>query len=399
MESLNTSFISEISQVSNKNYSTIQQQRSKTPSKISIHNIYINKKVQIGKNFSKLKLDHNKNKPNTPLIPNSRKINRNNFTNNSIINKSNNSSYINPPSGKSAKLKILNRKKFPKISSESTLNNTGNNSRENSEKNKIKKITKSKSKDYSIDNRKLSIMDIPSINEINLYNNNYKQKTYDDFYFILSKSNVLPFNLRILFAKISNKNYSKEEILNDYKNYLQYKRQVYENEEKEFLPFKPSKTIQCLLGFLNKNDENEFIKNHITYNSNNENEIILYNIFKILYILVNKKIPDNNCDIIKNFFQKVYKELNINNLKQCILNKICNNLTLSKIELNTINMILNNNGKIIDNDYLKSIENEKIMFPIALFVKELNDYSKKRFKFGNLMILYLHEKMELKMTK
>ena len=241
-------------------------------------------------------------------------------------------------------------------------------------------------------------MDIPSVNEINLCKN-YNQKIFGDFYFILSKSNVLPFNLRILFSKISNKNYTKEEILNDYKNYLQYKRNVYENEEKEFLPFIPSKTIQCLLGFLNKKDENEFIKKHTIYNSNNEKDILLFNIFKILYILLNKKIPDNNSDIIKNFFQKVFKELNINNIKECLLIKICNNLTLSKIELNTINMILNNNVKIIDNDYLKSIENEKIMFPIALFVKELNDYSKKRFKFGNLMILYLHEKMELKMIK
>ena len=242
-------------------------------------------------------------------------------------------------------------------------------------------------------------MDIPSVSQINLYNNNNDKGKFDDFFFILSKSNVLPFNLRILFSKLSNKNYSKEEILNDYKNYLKYKIDVYENEEKEFLPFKPSKTIQCLLGFIKKNDENEFIKNHSIYNSNNEKEIILFNIFKILYILLNKKIPDNNNDIIKNFFQNVFKELNINNLKECLINKICNDLTLSKIELNTINMVLNNNVKIIDNDYLKSIENEKIMFPIALFVKELNDYSKKRFKFGNLMILYLHEKMELKMTK
>ena len=143
-------------------------------------------------------------------------------------------------------------------------------------------------------------MDIPSVNEINLCKN-YNQKTFDDFYFILSKSNVLPFNLRILFSKISNKNYTKEEILNDYKNYLQYKRNVYENEEKEFLPFIPSKTIQCLLGFLNKNDENEFIKKYTVYNSNNEKDILLFNIFKILYILLKIRTMKRGDTIIINY--------------------------------------------------------------------------------------------------
>ncbi len=323
-----------------------------------------------------------------------RKINRKNFINNN--NKTQDPVFINPPSGKSNKIKILKKKIFPKISSDSTLNNTGNNSPENSEKNKNKKIIKSKTKDFSIDidNRKLSIMDIPSINQINYYNNKIK---FEKLFSILSKSNVLPFNLRLIFS-IKSK-YSKEEILKDYQNYLNYKKNIYEKQEKEFILFKPSKTIQCLLGFLNKEDENEFIQKHSKYNSNNENEIILFHTFQILYILLNKKIPDNENNIIINLFQTIFKELNVNNIKECILNKICNNLTLSKVELNTINMILNNCPKIIQDEYLKSIKKEKIVFPITLFIKELFDYSKKKFNFGNYMILYLYEKSEFNKNK
>ncbi len=385
--------MSEISQTSNKNLSI--HQRSKTPSKISIHNIYINKKVQIGKNFSKLKLD-TKEKPNSPLLKNQmRKINRNKFTKNDI-NKTQDAIFINPSNGKSTKIKVSNKNKFPRISSDSTLNNTGNNSSENSEKNKIKKWTKSKTKDYSIDidNRKLSIMDIPSINQINFYN---RQKKLDSFFSILSKNNVLPFKLRLIFSMKSK--YSKEDILKDYHNYLNYKKDIYNKQEKEFILFKPSKTIQCLLGFINKEDENEFVKKHSQYDSNNENEVILFNIFKIFYIILNKKIPENDNDIIINFFQKIFKEVNVNNIRGCLLNKICKNLTLSKVELNTINMVLNNSPKIIQDDYLKSIEKEKIFFLIVLFIKELFEYSKKRFNFGNYMILYLYEKAELNKNK
>ena len=385
--------MSEISQTSNKNLSI--HQRSKTPSKISIHNIYINKKVQIGKNFSKLKLD-TKEKPNSPLLKNQmRKINRNKFAKNDI-NKTQDAIFINPSNGKSTKIKVSNKNKFPKISSYSTLNNTGNESSENSEKNKIKKWTKSKTKDYStdIDNRKLSIMDIPSVNQINFYN---RQKKLDLFFSILSKNNVLPFKLRLIFSMKSK--YSKEDILKDYHNYLNYKKHIYNNQEKEFILFKPSKTIQCLLGFINKEDESEFIKKHSKYDSNNENEVILFNIFKIFYIILNKKIPENDNDIIINFFQNIFKEINVNNIRGCLLNKICKNLTLSKVELNTINMVLNNSPKIIQDDYLKSIEKEKIFFLIVLFIKELFEYSKKRFNFGNYMILYLYEKAELNKNK
>ena len=323
-----------------------------------------------------------------------RKINRKNFINNN--NKTQDPVFINPPSGKSNKIKILKKKIFPKISSDSTLNNTGNNSPENSEKNKIKKIIKSKTKDFSldIDNRKLSIMDIPSINQINYYNNKIK---FEKLFSILSKSNVLPFNLRLIFSVKSK--YSKEEILKDYQNYFNYKKNIYEKQEKEFILFKPSKTIQCLLGFLNKEDENEFIQKHSKYDSNNENETILFHTFQILYILLNKKIPDNENNIIINLFQTIFKELNINTIKECILNKICNNLTLTKVELNTINMILNTCPKIIQEEYLKSIKKEKIVFPITLFIKELFEYSKKKFNFGNYMILYLYEKSELNKNK
>ena len=62
-------------------------------------------------------------------------------------------------------------------------------------------------------------------------------------------------------------------------------------------------------------------------------------------------------------------------------------------------MVLNNSPKIIQDDYLKSIEKEKIFFLIVLFIKELFEYSKKRFNFGNYMILYLYEKAELNKNK
>ena len=324
-----------------------------------------------------------------------RKINRNKFAKNDI-NKTQDAIFINPSNGKSTKIKVSNKNKFPKISSDSTLNNTGNNSSENSEKNKIKKWTKSKTKDYSIDidNRKLSIMDIPSVNQINFYN---RQKKLDLFFSILSKNNVLPFKLRLIFSMKSK--YSKEDILKDYHNYLNFKKDIYNKQEKEFILFKPSKTIQCLLGFINKEDESEFVKKHSKYDSNNENEVILFNIFKIFYIILNKKIPENDNEIIINFFQKIFKEVNVNNIRGCLLNKICKNLTLSKVELNTINMVLNNSPKIIQDDYLKSIEKEKIFFLIVLFIKELFEYSKKRFNFGNYMILYLYEKAELNKNK
>ena len=41
-------------------------------------------------------------------------------------------------------------------------------------------------------------------------------------------------------------------------------------------------------------------------------------------------------------------------------------------------MILNTCPKIIQDEYLKTIKKEKIVFPITLFIKELFEYSKKK---------------------
>ena len=373
-----------LTETSNSNYKTIQT-RCKTPSKINIHNLYINKKIQIGKNFSKLKIDETSlTKPSSPLIhSNQRKLNRKIFNNNNnSFNTYSNQNLINP-SSKSNKIPMIG-KKF--------VNEKINKTIENLRKNSLKKLNVQKSKEYIIDNRKLSIVDIPSIHSKNLKKNleNYK---INNFCMILAKSNILPLKLRLMFA-VKSKLYSKEEILSDYKNCILNKKLNIVELEKQFKPFKPSKTIQCFLGFINKEQENEFINNHMKYNFTNENDVILFNMFKILYILLNKEISSDDNDLIKDFFEKIFKELKIDNLKTCILDIICNNFSLSEIQLNTLNMIFKNIPKIIDNQYYKSLEKDKISFTICLFIKEIYIYSKKKFTNGKNMIMYLNEKKE-----
>ena len=211
---------------------------------------------------------------------------------------------------------------------------------------------------------------------------------------ILAKSNVLPIKLRLIFA-LKSKLYSKEEILRDYQENLSLKKINYLEYDKQFILFKPSKSVQCFFGFINKEQENKFIQKHNKFNSNDENDVILFNMFKILYIILNKEISSNDNDLIKDFFDKIYKELKIDNLKNCILNIISPNFTLSKVQLNTINMIFKNFPKIIDNNYFKTLQNDKISFTICLFIKEIYQYSKKKFQNGKHMIMYLYEKNEL----
>ena len=57
-------------------------------------------------------------------------------------------------------------------------------------------------------------------------------------------------------------------------------------------------------------------------------------------------------------------------------------------------MIFKNIPKIIDNQYYKSLEKDKISFTICLFIKEIYIYSKKKFTNGKNMIMYLNEKKE-----
>jgi hypothetical protein len=374
--------LNDVSQITQP-YKTIQS-RSKTPSKINIENVYINKKVQIGKNFSKLKIAQNSiSKPSSPLIPsnNYRKINRKIFSHHN--SKNYNQSILNNTSF-SNKIKIIKKNKF----SNELINHTI----ENSEK---KEKSKRKLKELR-DNRKLSVMDIPSFSNDN-YQNNVEKSHKDNFCLILAKSNIIPIKLRLIFA-LKSKFYSKEEILKDYQKLISLNSSNYLFYEREFKYFNPSKTIQCFLGFINKEKEIEFVKNHCKYNLNNENDVIIFNMFKILYILLNKEISSNDNDLIKDFFGKIFEELKVNDLKSCILNIICPNFTVSRVQLNTINMILRNFPKIVDNNYYKSLENDQISFTISLFIKEIYIYSKKQFSNGKKMIMYINEKKELNLN-
>ena len=81
-ETLTSSFLTDIQ---NKTISS----HSKSPSKINIQNILINKKIFNNKQFSKLKIHHNKNDSKISLHAN-RKINRS-FINHNQLNTENNS--------------------------------------------------------------------------------------------------------------------------------------------------------------------------------------------------------------------------------------------------------------------------------------------------------------------
>ena len=352
-ENLTSSFLTDIQ---NKTISS----HSKSPSKINIQNILINKKIFNNKHFSKLKIHHNKNDSKLTLHAN-RKINR------SFINQNQSNTEITNEHNKKKKISTTFNKKKTFDSNNKYLNDNNDNNNDNNnntsfninnyfnsnnQNNLIKpidlKFTKDKHKIFST---KFSITDIPRTI--------YQNKNNDKFFEILSKSNFFSPKIQNIFNHLcKNSLLNKEKIVENYKIFMENKK------------YKPSKTLQIMLNLIKNEDE----KNLLNYDFKNDNDNFKFviNAIKIIYIILNVNIPNNNEDIIKNFFTEIYKNLNINNIKELfeiIKDKINN---LEETQIKSIKMIIDYG--YLKNDNISNKNNNKLINFLKIFGKEISEY-------------------------
>jgi len=358
-ENLSSSFLTDIQ---NKTISS----HSKSPSKINIQNILINKKIFNNKHFSKLKIQHNK-KDSKIILHGNRKINR------SFINQNQSNTEINNEQNKKKKfLANFNKKKTFDLNNKYIYDNNDNNNDNNNNNNSyninnyfntnnqnnmikpidISKFTKEKHKMFST---KFSITDIPQA--INQNKNN------DKFFEILSKSNFFSPKIQNIFNHLNkNSMLNKEKIVENYKIFMENKK------------YKPSKTLQIMLNLIKIEDE----KNLLNYDFKNDNNNFKFviNAIKIIYIILKINIPNNNEDIIKNFFTEIYKYLNINNIKE-LFDKIKEKINnLEEVQIKSIKMIIDYG--YLKNDNISNKNNNKMINFFKIFGKEICEFFNKK---------------------
>ena len=375
-ETLTSSFLTDIQ---NKTISS----HSKSPSKINIQNILINKKIFNNKQFSKLKIHHNKNDSKISLHAN-RKINRS-FINHNQLNTENNSEQnkkkkVFPNFNKKATFDI-NLNNHHNIYDNNNDNNNENNNNSsfninnyintNNQNNLIKPIELkklTKEKNHKIFSTKFSITDIPQTtiknnNENNNNNNINKNINKDKFFEILSKSNFFSPKIQNIFNHLNkNSTLNKEKIVENYKIFMENKK------------YKPSKTLQIMLNLIKIEDEKNLLNYDFTNDNNNFKFVI--NAIKIIYIILNINIPNNNEDIIKNFFTEIYKYLNINNIKE-LFDKIKDKINnLEEIQIKSIKMIIDYG--YLKNDNISNKNNNKLINFFKIFGKEICEFFNKK---------------------
>ena len=129
--------------------------------------------------------------------------------------------------------------------------------------------------------------------------------------------------------------------------------------------YKPSKTLQIMLNLIKIEDEKNLLNYDFTNDNNNFKFVI--NAIKIIYIILNINIPNNNEDIIKNFFTEIYKYLNINNIKE-LFDKIK--------EIKSIKMIIDYG--YLKNDNISNKNNNKLINFFKIFGKEICEFFNKK---------------------
>ena len=138
--------------------------------------------------------------------------------------------------------------------------------------------------------------------------------------------------------------------------------------------YKPSKTLQIMLNLIKIEDEKNLLNYDFTNDNNNFKFVI--NAIKIIYIILNINIPNNNEDIIKNFFTEIYKYLNINNIKE-LFDKIKEKINnLEEVQIKSIKMIIDYG--YLKNDNISNKNNNKLINFFKIFGKEICEFFNKK---------------------
>ena len=159
-----------------------------------------------------------------------------------------------------------------------------------------------------------------------------------------------------------NSTLNKEKIVENYKIFMENKK------------YKPSKTLQIMLNLIKIEDE----KNLLNYDFKNDNNNFKFviNAIKIIYIILKVNIPNNNEDIIKNFFTEIYKYLNINNIKE-LFDKIKDKINnLEEVQIKSIKMIIDYG--YLKNDNISNKNNNKMINFFKIFGKEICEFFNKK---------------------
>ena len=255
-------------------------------------------------------------------------------------------------------------------------NNNNNNINDNNNNNKVSNININ-------DLKKFSIIDIP--NEIN---SNLKK-----CFFLMSKNNIVPFNIRLKFImniKPIYNYYNINDISNDYINFLQNKISNL-NQINKNLFFKPSKLAQINLNFLNKKNENDFYNNN---NIKNEDKKIVMLFIKIILI-----IEQINIDKFNDFKVTLLKlkEICKNNLKHFLLNsetiKRINNINENNL-LKIFLFITNNNILEIEFNEINKIS--PVLNNIFFYLKELINFLNNKHKINESINIVNNELLKYK---
>ena len=370
-ESLNGTVLSDVIQPTSFPKKVITPiPKHKSSSKISIQNLVINKRVQIGKNFSKLKINNFHTAANVSPDRNNRSFyNRKKTPTKIQINSKNMYKSLTPT---------------PINAFNVTTHHTHSKSIIQSKNNK--KIVLKKNNSIS-DIRKLSIIDIPCINALDVTSNTElrdekkkkKNSLFDYLYqkdqkllLILAKSNVLPISLRKIFAKPIQFIYSYHDLERDANTLYESRMKELIEIKKDFVPFKLSMTSQFMLNFITKEQENEYIKNHSSLSKDNNKDLIIINTITFLLTILNENsITHNESTIVNDFFNQVGNV----SLKQYIHEHLNHNLSINSVQLNKIMSIINSNNALLDDHELRHFEDDHITTLLLIIMKDIYHYS------------------------
>ena len=182
-------------------------------------------------------------------------------------------------------------------------------------KNDINKINDNNNdNNIIIDNKKLSIIDIPAPNDSNLNNNkngilntfknNLNLTIKEKALYILINSPMIPLNSKFILSKSTNnlkKIVLKKDILLNYDLYLKNKIKYYEDKQLFYNKkiksiFNATKIAEITLNFITSESEKQFNKNYIILLNNKEDYNFIYykNYIKIIYYIINETFKEEN---------------------------------------------------------------------------------------------------------
>ena len=370
-DSLNGTFLSDISKKS-KN----------SPSKINIENLVINKKVQIGKHFSHLKINSIRT-----ITPN--RVNRS-----AINTKSNDTKSIKEEKKTPTKYKIKSHNKTGSFAI-----NSSHVPNKLPLRNNLQKQLKLKKNNTITESRKLSIIDIPSINslisknEITKSNNTSKHNSIFDYlgqknqklFLVLSQANVLPLRLRKIFLQPIQYIYSISDLRKDALNLYQKKEKELNVYKTEFINFNLSLTCQCMINFINEESINEYINAHSNLAQEKKD---IATIFKILFIIFDEEYQRSELYTIVSDFFSIVRTKN-SSFKQLCVNRLNEKLYLRKSQIEKINSLFANLPTEL------TFNDDKITTAMLFIVKEVHSYSNLKINNEINMFEYLHRLKEL----